>query len=119
MPKKRILVVEDDTDLRETLQQLLELEGYPVTVAENGEVALKILKSEPAPGLVLLDFMMPLMNGGDCLEAIRKMDHFLELPVFLLSAAGERANSPKATGSIRKPVELSDLLQIAEKYCTA
>jgi CheY-like chemotaxis protein len=70
---KRILVVEDNDDIRDLLVQVLDEEGYEVDCAENGKEALEKLAARPSdPSLVLLDLMMPTMNGWEFLEARKK-----------------------------------------------
>jgi CheY-like chemotaxis protein len=60
---KRILVVDDDPDIRETITELLQEEGYVVTAAAHGGEALSALRADPTVGLILLDLMMPIMDG--------------------------------------------------------
>src|SRR3712207_6404701 len=94
-----LLVVEDDQDIRETLQQALELEGYQVSTAGNGKEALDILHlADPPsrPHLILLDLMMPIMDGWEFLEKARSTNLLSGIPVVIVSAAGERARSVNA-----------------------
>jgi CheY-like chemotaxis protein len=63
MPCKHILVIEDDTDLRETLKDLLEMEGFNVVTASNGWEGLRQIEQNGQPCLILLDLMMPMRNG--------------------------------------------------------
>ncbi|MGZ3709088.1 MAG: response regulator, partial [Bdellovibrionota bacterium] len=118
MPCQSILIVEDDTDIRETLQQILELEGYTVLTASNGQEALDLLPQVARPCLILLDLMMPVMNGWEFLELKKKSDDIslATIPVVVVSAAGERAKQIPASGFIKKPIELESLIQSVRKY---
>ena len=91
---RRILVVEDDEDMRENLRRILVGAGYEVHLAQNGVEAITVLESEPCH-LVLIDLVMPEMGGLDLLGAIRR--HGQTLPVVFLSAFGDRATMVQAT----------------------
>ncbi len=83
--KSRVLVVEDDPGNRELLIRMLEKDGYQVTGAENGSVALENIAANP-PALILLDLMMPVMDGFAFLEALRQRPDFAEIPVVVVTA---------------------------------
>ena len=89
---RRILVVEDDRDIRESLQDLLEVEGYAVTTAENGRDALEQLQRMDAPSVILLDLMMPVMSGDEFLRELRKDGALASIPVLVVSAWTDEAN---------------------------
>ena len=123
MPKtnKTILLVEDDQDIRETLIELLEGEGYNVVYAENGQVGLdKLSKFTSLPNLILLDLMMPIKDGFQfCLEkdSNPKISH---LPVVVMSADGHiRENQQRvdAHAYLRKPLDIYEIIDIVQKYC--
>jgi CheY-like chemotaxis protein len=113
----RILVVEDDLDVQESIRQLLELDGFNVVAAANGQEALDRLKEGDAC-LVLLDLMMPIMSGWQFLEA-RSTDTMLaSVPVLVVSATNEPVQEKGAiAGRIRKPVDADALLEICHAYC--
>jgi CheY-like chemotaxis protein len=118
--KPIILVVEDDPDIRETLAQILEEEGYRPIIAENGLEALHRLEEGPRPRMILLDLMMPIMDGWQFREEQRKNPEFATIPVIVISADGNvRQNAIKigADGHIRKPVGIDDLLDVVKRYC--
>jgi CheY-like chemotaxis protein len=110
-----ILIVEDDFDIRDTLTQILEEEGYRVEGAENGQDALDRLHAGRLPSLILLDLMMPVMNGWQ-FRAVQLRDPSLRaIPVVVISAnAGLPDNidslSPKHL--LSKPIQLDRLLDI-------
>ena len=104
-----ILVVEDDDAIRETLQALLEQRDYDVTTASNGKVALEMLETR-RPNLILLDLMMPILDGWEFLKRLNNDEDFADIPVLVVSAASDRV--PKGhQGFFRKPLDLSGLLE--------
>ncbi len=112
-PQAPILVIEDDMDIRETCRQVLECEGYSVVTAANGAQGIEILRTPVYPALILLDLMMPVMNGWEFLKA-RSGDPALQaIPVVVVTAAGLAAGEQPASvqGFLRKPLELEDLLE--------
>ncbi len=114
---RRILVVEDDEDMRENLRRILVGAGYEVHLAQNGVEAITVLESEPYH-LVLTDLVMPEMGGLDLLEAIRR--HGQSLPVVFLSAFGTRATMAKAAemGAVdflTKPFRADSLLGLIQR----
>jgi CheY-like chemotaxis protein len=110
-----VLLVEDDRDIREAVSAVLEAEGYTVLTAENGHEALKVLE-RGQPCVVLLDLMMPVMNGWDFMEAVKKTRRLEDLPVVVVSAYSER----KAEGVrrvLKKPLDVNQLLAAVADYC--
>jgi CheY-like chemotaxis protein len=117
---KTVLVVEDDADIREALSQILEFEGYHVVCAANGQEALSYLKDSEKPGLILLDLMMPVMDGWQFRAEQQKDNKISDVPVIIVSADGrvyQKAAAIGAAGYLRKPVELETLLTAVEKHC--
>jgi CheY-like chemotaxis protein len=119
-PEKTILVVEDDEVIRETLSQLLEDHGYPVVTAQHGKEALERLEQLPFPCLMLMDLMMPVMNGWELLAAIRKDPRWSGLPVIVLSAGGEAHDllSDAHVRFLKKPLRMVSLLD-AVRECAS
>jgi CheY-like chemotaxis protein len=107
-----VLVVDDDPDIRETLREVIEAEGYAVLTAENGQVALERLRAMPLPSLVILDLMMPTMSGWEVLGVLRTDGRLGRLPVAVISASGTRVAPKGATHFLRKPIDLDRLLDI-------
>lgn len=116
---KCILVVEDDADIRSSLQDMLEDEGYRVHVADNGQSALGLLGEVERPCLVLLDLMMPIMSGAEFLAVLREREAREDFIVLLVSAWPKEAEKLKlgAQGYVKKPFDTEVLLALVEKYC--
>lgn len=112
-----ILIIEDDEGIRSTLRLMLELEGYTVLVAENGKEGLEILPRMQRPCLILLDLMMPVMNGWEFMQALEKDMILATIPVVIVTAYGSRGIETKAQGLIKKPVKLDELLSLVKRYC--
>lgn len=112
--KKTILVVEDDLAIRESLIELLEQEGYASVAAANGQQALEQLRRPLAIDLILLDLMMPIMDGRIFLQRLRA-EHsttLRDVPVVLLTAAGDRATDVDGVSTIiKKPIDVDHLLK--------
>jgi CheY-like chemotaxis protein len=118
--QKVVLLVEDDDSNREALSDFLRDEGYEVAATANGAEALDYLRSSPAPGLILLDLMMPVMNAWEFRAEQRRHPALAEIPVILLSAGyrvEEEAKSFGAAGVLRKPPDLEDLLAAISQHC--
>ncbi len=118
-----ILVVEDETDARDAIATMLEDAGYEVLQAANGREALRELGDRNGRcDLILLDLMMPVMNGWDFRRKQRETLEFAATPVVLMSAGAHLAivrAELNAAGHITKPVELSDLLDAVRRHCPA
>ena len=104
---KTVLLVEDDADIRDSLQDILEDEGFDVIPAANGKQAIDFLTlNEPAGAdLVILDLLMPMVSGWEVLERMTGDAKLNDIPVLVLSAAA--APKPeRAQGFVRKPFSL-------------
>jgi CheY-like chemotaxis protein len=113
-----ILVVDDDDDLRETLQTVLEAEGYEVASATNGRDALAYLRSNPLPCLVLLDLMMPIMDGWEFIQHQEADPKLADLVVIVVTAATDgRLNALAPRTVLPKPVPFERLLGAVEQHC--
>ena len=112
---RNVLVVDDDPDLLDATSFVIENEGIVVETARNGEEALEVLRAGRLPGLVLLDLMMPVMNGWEFLEEVAKDPVLKAIPVVVLTAA-ERTQVPGATEVLSKPVDLVALLRVVQRY---
>jgi|KBSMisStaDraftv2_1062788.scaffolds.fasta_scaffold347757_2 CheY-like chemotaxis protein len=110
-----VLVVDDDPDLLDVTSFVIETEGMAVATARNGAEALALLRAGRHPWLVLLDLMMPVMNGWEFLAAIANDPLLTEIPVVVLTAA-EHAQIPGALEVLSKPMDLKELLRVVERY---
>lgn len=108
-----ILVVDDDIDLRDVVCDVLRHAGYPVVAASNGREALEQLAREPSIRLVLLDLMMPVMNGWEFRAAQRARPELASIPTVVLTAAADLSRTPvEATAVLQKPVSVKKLLEV-------
>ena len=121
MPHRHILLIEDEADLRETLKDLLELTGFEVETAANGREGLVKLETRSPPCLIMLDLMMPVMNGWQFLETLRKdpLHARASIPVVVVSAAVDMAEieTQYACRALQKPVDIDRLLDMAQAHC--
>lgn len=114
-----ILVVEDDFDVRESLKDTLEDEGYTVASAADGFEALAYLADHPPPALILLDWMMPRCDGAQFLSLKHANPAIADIPVVLLTAdiqKGGKTEALRGGAFLTKPVMLPELLATVEKY---
>ncbi len=116
---KRILVVEDDNSIRELLVELLQSEGYDVASAVNGLEGLKYLQTQSNPDLILIDLMMPVMDGYSFRTEQLKNTDWAQIPVVVMSAeanAKEKMKNFGITAFLSKPVELDTILKTVERF---
>ncbi len=115
----RILLVEDEPGIRESIAECLETEGYTVETVSNGAEALDWLGREEAPGLLLLDLVMPVMNGAELVERLQADPRLRDLPVILTTAAmpTDRTPLPPVAAVLAKPFELDALLAVVARHC--
>ena len=108
---KSILIIEDDAAILQTLKDTLEISGYHVITAENGLVGIeKLLSMEAPPLVILLDLVMPVMNGWGFLDFKNGSKSYSEIPVILCSAYESSARAINEHGVLVKPIHLDDLL---------
>jgi CheY-like chemotaxis protein len=120
-----ILIVEDDEDIRESLQGFLELQGYEVVAVSHGKAALEHLQRLPRPSIILLDMAMPVMDGHRLLTFRKENVGFREVPVVIISA-GMAPMNPRDRALyaanynvaffIKKPADPQQLLEIIERH---
>ena len=121
LPKPRVMIVEDDSDMIELLSMLMEMGGYEPIPAWGGKEALRLLK-EMTVDLILLDLMMPEPDGWTVLRTIRDSDKLQAVPVIILTAKGPhehplqmQAHTDLFEGYLMKPFMMKDLLVHIEK----
>jgi CheY-like chemotaxis protein len=113
MAHGRVLVVDDEEDIRSLMASVLDLQGYQVDQAADGASALALLRNGNQPSLILLDLMMPGMNGWQLLEVLHADPRLRKIPVVLVSGAGDlatRASALGVAGYLRKPFDLEALV---------
>ena len=117
--RRLILVVDDDQDFRAAVRDLLVDAGFEVQTARNGQDALEVLEKIDTPALILLDFMMPEMNGRQFLAARRRDERLRSIPVVILSAQTREWASGvlDADQVIAKPIDADELIMLATSYC--
>lgn len=111
-----VLVVDDDLDIRETLREVIEAEGFQVSCAANGAEAMHLLGSGSRPGLIILDLMMPVMSGWEFLTKMRDDEALAAIPVAVVSASGGRTPPVGATRFLRKPIDLDTILELIREH---
>ena len=110
---RTILVVEDDPDCLEAVADVLEFDGYATVLARNGLEALRYLETNPPPDLILLDVVMPVMDGAAFVREQQSRPSLRSIPTVLLSARRDLpqgATELAVTGSIPKPIQMDDFL---------
>lgn len=117
MACKSILIVEDEEPIREALKMLLELEGYPVYTAQNGLEGLNILRTIPRPCLVLLDLLMPVMNGMEFLKEKSHEVTIAAIPVCVVSGVADKPDLPNVGAFMKKPIEFDALMKFVRQFC--
>jgi CheY-like chemotaxis protein len=118
MSSNAILVVDDDPAILELISQILMDEGYHVLTASDGRTALTLARNQP-PNLILLDLMMPEMNGWQVIAALQTTQQTRAIPVVLISARrglAETASDLGVTAYLEKPFELDELLACVRQY---
>jgi CheY-like chemotaxis protein len=119
---KSIMIVEDDYDVRDALVQVLEYEGYRVASAANGQEAIDRLRDGLSPGLILLDLMMPVMDGRQFRARQMEDPSLAAIPVIIISADGrvdQKAAAMGVAAFLKKPIEVDSLLDLIARYCGA
>lgn len=116
--RRRVLLVDDDEDVRETVRLVLERSGFEVDEAADGEQALACLQRSPRePCIILVDLMMPKMDGWQLIRALRTDDRLYALPVVVVSAVPELV--PNGVKVIRKPFALDELIRVVDEHCAS
>ncbi len=121
MAAPRILLVEDDSGIRDSVAEVLESEGYEVSAFASGTDALEWLAREVPPDVLLVDLVMPVMSGGELLARVRADPRLAGVPAVLMTAAIPTAQSPipAADATLPKPFELDALLDVVGRLSRA
>src|SRR5689334_11733417 len=113
---KNILVIEDDLAVSQSIKDVLEIQGYQVTTAIDGDEGIAAML-HAKPFLVLLDLMMPGTNGWQFLDIQRSLPELNDTPVIICSAFQETAKSVQAHAILPKPVHLDELYRVVNSFC--
>jgi two-component system, chemotaxis family, chemotaxis protein CheY len=119
MPKRAILVVDDDPTILATVSEALDFEGFKVVTATNGAEALEAMDQDKPPKLVLLDMRMPVLDGWGFMRAIGERG--LSVTVVVMTAAADARRWAREIGAqavLAKPFELDDLLAAVQRFRT-
>lgn len=119
MPASLILVIEDEADSRETLAELLAIEGYRVITAEDGQSGLDLARADQ-PALILLDLHMPVMDGKRFRQEQARDPLIAHIPVLVVSADDQAraiASAIGASGCVPKPVMFGHLMESVGVWC--
>jgi CheY-like chemotaxis protein len=113
-----VLIVEDDEDLRDMMAQMLTIEGFTAATAANGREALEYLHSTGKPNVILLDLMMPVMDGWEFRRQQKADPDLAPVPVIVLSALDPpRAATVDADAFLKKPLDFDRLLELVRDHC--
>jgi CheY-like chemotaxis protein len=109
-----VLLIEDDADLRESLAEVLANKGYEVKTAIHGEAALEALREGDLPSVILLDLMMPVMNGWEFRLQQLSDPRLAAIPTVIMSAVASQAGNMGAVATLSKPVNLPALVSVLD-----
>jgi CheY-like chemotaxis protein len=115
-----ILIVEDDVDIRDAMSALLESRGYAVSVARHGAEALEQLKAGSRPCIILLDLMMPVMDGWTFCQETERDPALAGIPILIVSAVtrlDSKTASVRSVAQLSKPLNFDDLLATLAVHC--
>jgi CheY-like chemotaxis protein len=111
----KVMIVDDEPDIRESLQEFFEDEGYVVSTAENGAQALALLNDESLPCVVILDLMMPIVGGGEVYARMQQDPRLARVPVVV--STSDPSKAPSGVLIMRKPIDLNRLLGTVRHHC--
>jgi len=109
----KILLADDDPDIREVVPVVLEPYGFVTVVAANGSEGLRLVREQPDVALALVDLMMPVLSGSEMVSEMKSDPALRDIPIVVLSgdnSASKRARELGATACLRKPVDLAMLV---------
>ena len=119
MSMPTVFIIEDDVDTRDMLSRFLELEGYRVEVAANGRQALERLAGGAKASVIVLDLMMPIMDGWEFRRRQIEDARLKDIPTIVVSASGrDRFSQISANAYLSKPVDMDELLARVSQFCS-
>jgi CheY-like chemotaxis protein len=118
---KRVLVIDDDPRNVFAISSTLEMHGVRVTHASDGRQGIETLLAAPGTDLILMDIMMPGMDGYAAMTVIRQMPQFATLPIIAVTARAMESDRQKSLGAgasdyVTKPVDTDELLDCMERW---
>jgi CheY-like chemotaxis protein len=119
-PEHHILLVEDDPSTRDAMALALQLQGYKVVTAADGQAALDHLRDDGRPCVILLDLMMPVLDGWAFRQRQQQDPHLAAIPVVVVSADGSVPQKAAALGAadyLQKPVDVDELVAAVRRHC--
>jgi CheY-like chemotaxis protein len=117
-PSCPVLIVEDDEDLRDMMAQMLNIEGFHTATVANGREALEYLHATGKPNVILLDLMMPIMDGWEFRRQQKADPELAPVPVIILSALDQTRAAPvDAEAFLKKPLDFERLLELVRDHC--
>ena len=118
MARRKILIIEDEEDIREILKEFFEGEGYLVATAIHGKDGFRVLEEKGKTDMILIDLMMPVMSGEEFIEKKKTHPEFASIPTVIMSADHRTMAKAEAMGikwAINKPLELAALISIVDE----
>ncbi|MBN1970473.1 MAG: response regulator [Candidatus Delongbacteria bacterium] len=114
---KKIMVVDDDLEMREILKEIFLDQGYSISLASNGKVALDMIYDKKEYDLVITDINMPVMGGIELTKRIKSIDN--KLPVLIITAFGDKESLGRKHGDgfLKKPFELTSIISMVDYLC--
>ena len=114
-----VAIIEDDSEFRNMLRELLEEEQYRVVAVANGAEALEALRGDPVPNVILLDVSMPIMDGFDFLRCRNEDPRLAAIPVVLVTNAKPHERPTAGVNDVvRKPIDIDEILFAIKRYCS-
>ena len=111
----KLLVVDDEPDIRDSLAEFFEDEGFVVDRAANGREALTFMQSEELPRVVILDLRMPVMDGNELYDHMQRDPRLSAVPVIV--STSDPSHAPSGVLIMRKPIDLRRLLEAVRQFC--
>jgi CheY-like chemotaxis protein len=112
-----VLIVDDDEAIRESLELVLQDDNHRTAAAADGRAALEWLRHNRPPCLILLDLMMPIVDGWQVIESLRQDERLAHVPIVVITAFSRNLGNAAKLPILRKPIELRDLLKVTNSEC--
>jgi CheY-like chemotaxis protein len=113
----KVLIIDDDEDLRESVASILRVEGYEVAIACHGQEALAQLASARMPDLILLDLRMPVMDGPAFLRAVDGAEELADIPIVVFTSFAQESERTLMRPILQKPLNVNELIEAVAGFC--